>query len=151
MFKSFCKEGMNAAHEQLQELKRRRDDGSGAYNYLDDISNLRWELINQCPCPAHVFVHTQHLDRALKFCGQLLKNQFGKDKMNDMVKDELRPHDQRKSYLPYGFKANSTMGDAAGGANGPAHSRMFSEKAWQQLLGYSKQSFPILDYTTLIS
>lgn len=69
--------------------------------------------------------------------------------MNDMVKDELRPHDQRKSYLPYGFKANSTMGDAAGGANGPAHSRMFSEKAWQQLLGYSKQSFPILDYATL--
>jgi hypothetical protein len=26
---------------------------------------------------------------------------------------------------------------------------MFSEKAWQQLLGYSKQSFPILDYAAL--
>lgn len=69
--------------------------------------------------------------------------------MNDLVKDELRPHDQRKCYQLYGLRANCTIGDCSG--NGPSHSRMFSEKAWQQLLGYSKQSFPILDFTTLPS
>ena len=47
---------MNASYNKILEIKEKRNNGKGAYNYLDDISNLRWDLINITPCPGHVFV-----------------------------------------------------------------------------------------------
>lgn len=93
MFKKFCGEGMITAFDRLQELKRKRDDGTGRYNYRDAASDLQWELLKQTPCPDHVLVHAKNLGRAFKFCNQLLKNQFHDENMNDLVKDELHPHD----------------------------------------------------------
>ena len=118
---------MITSFDQLQELKRKRDHGTGRYNYRDEASDLQWELLKQTPCPDHVLIHAKNLGRALKFCNQLLKNQCLDEDMNDLVKDEFRPHDQRQGSQPYGHKAPSTSYDAPG-MNGPAHSRMFGEK-----------------------
>lgn len=72
------------------------------------------------------------LERSLKFIKQLLANETGAP--NDLVKDELRPHDQK--------------GLSGWHGQGPL-SKMYSEKTWQQLLQYSKTSLPITDFAHL--
>lgn len=65
----------------------------GAYNYKEEKSNLEWAYIQDLPCPPNILIHTKLLERALKFCKQLLRNQYSEDNMNDQVVNELRPRD----------------------------------------------------------
>ena len=53
--------------------------------------------------------------------------------MNDLVIDELKPHDTKYR--------NS-------GSEGPIN-KMYNEKIWNELVTYSKVDFPISDYAAL--
>jgi len=55
--------------------------------------------------------------------------------MNDLVVDEIRPHDARHGFRNTGYE-------------GPIN-KMFNEKIWNELLSYSKVDFPITDYAGL--
>jgi len=48
-----------------------------------------------CPCPENVLVNTKHLERVFKYCKKMMKNQYSADNMNDLVKNELKPHDMK--------------------------------------------------------
>lgn len=92
MFKGLCGDSMIKAYENFMALKKKRDDGSGAYNYSDDKSNMCWDLIKDHPLPENIIVNKRMLDRALMFCKQLIKSHG----INDFVKDEFRPNDTMK-------------------------------------------------------
>lgn len=82
---------MNEANIQIQKLKNTK-----GYNYRDIKSNLYYEFIKESPCPDNIFVNTRQLERAIKFCKQLLKNK----EFDDQVKDEFMPKDGTLSTRP---------------------------------------------------
>ena len=88
MFKRFCKDKMVSANKSVNALKSNK-----TYNYREDKSNLDWAMIQQCPCPANILINTKQLERAMKLCKQILKNQYSESGFNDLVKDEFRPKD----------------------------------------------------------
>ena len=91
-------------------------------------------MIQECPCPANILINTKQLERAMKLCKQFIKNQYSETGFNDLVKNEFRPKDAYSSHYQY---------------NSWALSKMYNEKGWQQILGYSKLEFPVLDMNQL--
>ena len=104
------------------------------YNYREQKSNLDWAMIQELPCAANILINTKQLERALKLCKQIMKNQYSDTGMNDLVKDEFRPKDAFSSHYQY---------------NSWGLSKMYNEKGWQQILGYSKVEFPVTDMSKL--
>ena len=94
---------MIKAYDSFMALKQKRKNGSGAYNYSDDKSNLCWDLIKDHPLPENIIVNKRMLDRTLMFCKQFLKSQYCDKGMNDFVIDEFRPHDTMKHQYLYGY------------------------------------------------
>jgi hypothetical protein len=129
LFKQFSKEKMKLAYSKFGKLKLKK-----TYNYREDKGNLEWSMIQECPCPANILINTKQLERAMKLCKQIIKNQYSDSGMNDLVKDEFRPKDA--IYCQYQY-------------NSWGLSKMFNEKGWQQLIGYSKLEFPVHDMTKL--
>lgn len=70
----------------------------------------------------------------MKLCKQFLNNQYSDTGMNDLVKNEFKPKDSFASHYQY---------------NSWGLSKMYNEKGWQQILGYSKVEFPVTDMNTL--
>lgn len=82
-------------------------------------------MCQENPCPPNVLINTRFIERSLRFCKELIKNQYSESGMNDAVKDEFRPNDKMGYQFDKDFGNNSI-------------NRLFSEKAWSQLLLYSK-------------
>ena len=84
---------MKEAHETVSKLRQRKIKGEFLQNYQEIKSNLYWDFIRQSPGPDNVLVNIRLLERAVKFCKLLLKNEHSESKMNDLVKNELKPKD----------------------------------------------------------
>lgn len=147
LFKWAAGTQMKEAEAAANRLRERKSKGEGLYNYQEIKSNLYWEFIQQSPGPDTVLVNVRLLERAMKFCKQLLKNEHCEKHMNDLVKDELRPKDAGfgKSLHHYGGPVHGSS-HATGQ---PSLTRMYSEKYWQQLVQYSKLNLPIEDFSQL--
>lgn len=82
-----------------------------------------------------MLVNVRLLERAIKFCKQLLKNEHSEYHMNDLVKDEIKPKD-----FSFGKTYNSLHNPRVRSiSNSSEHlssslTRMYSEKYWQQLV-----------------
>ena len=96
---------------------------------------MHLDFIKECPCPENVLVNTKLLERAIKYCKQMLKNQFSPDNMHDYVKDEFRPQD--RNYAHFHPQRPESL------------NKMFNEKIWNQLVSYSQQAFPIFYFDQL--
>ena len=75
-----------------------------------------------------MLVNVRLLERAMKFCKQLLKNEHSEKHMHDLVKDELRPKDVGfgKSLHHYGGSGQRSSHSTCH----PSLTRMYSEKYW---------------------
>ena len=136
---------MKEAHETVSKLRQRKIKGEFLQNYQEIKSNLYWDFIRQSPGPNNVLVNIRLLERAVKFCKLLLKNEHSESNMNDLVKNELKPKDfgYCKAYdQPYANGGQPTTASTS-------ITRMYNEKHWQQLLAYSKLDLPVSDFAHL--
>ena len=74
MFKRLCREKMDKSYADFMALKKKRDSGAGAYNYVDEKATLCWDLIKEHPLPLNIFINKKQLDRALKFCKYFIQS-----------------------------------------------------------------------------
>lgn len=63
--------------------------------------------------------------------------------MNDLVVNELKPHDLKHTWNSLGFRGTSVE------ANGHGLNKLYNEKIWDELLCYSQAEFPIKDFSAL--